>query len=193
MKTKIIITIAVIVVIVIAIIRFSSPEDTWICQDGAWVKHGEPTAPQPTSSCMVVEENSSDEVITDTTDTTPPGTDTNPPVPTTFDYKDLVKLKTPLPNSYLSSPLIVKGEARGNWFFEASFPVILVNWDGLIIAEGLAQAQGDWMTEDFVPFKAVLTFEKPDYKDNGALILKKDNPSGLPQHDDALEIPIFFK
>ena len=26
----------------------------------------------------------------------------------------------------------------------------------------------------------------------GSLILKKDNPSGMPEHDDALEIPIFF-
>ena len=87
----------------------------------------------------------------------------------------------------------MKGEARGTWNFEASFPVVLTNWDGLIIAEGIAQAQSDWMTEDFVPFIATLNFEKPSYGKNGFLILKKDNPSGLSQNDESLEIPVNFK
>jgi len=44
-----------------------------------------------------------------------------------------------------------------------------------------------------VPFTATLTFTKPPYENSGTLILKKDNPSGLPQNDAALEIPIVFK
>src|SRR6185436_520379 len=52
----------------------------------------------------------------------------------------------------VSSPLTVTGEARGNWYFEASFPAVLVDWDGKIIAQLPAQAQGDWMTQEFVPF-----------------------------------------
>ena len=80
------------------------------------------------------------------------------------------------------------------WFFEASFPVVLTNWDGLIIAEGIATAQGEWMTTEFVPFEATLKFivDKNAYSNRGFLILRKDNPSGLPEHDDALEIPIMF-
>lgn len=96
------------------------------------------------------------------------------------------------------SPLEIKGYARGNWFFEADFPIILTDWDGKIIAEGIAQANGEWMTTDFVPFKANLDFTSP-YKEgdrafmrNGSLILRKDNPSGLPENDDALEIGILF-
>ena len=106
---------------------------------------------------------------------------------------DLIQLSTPLPNEEVSSPLVIKGQARGNWFFEASFPVVLVNWDGLIIAEGYATAQDDWMTEEFVPFEATLEFIKPDYSNRGALILQKDNPSGLPENDNALEVPILFE
>lgn len=109
------------------------------------------------------------------------------------DQNQSIRLSYPVTNnSKISSPLVVTGEARGNWFFEASFPVVLTNWDGLIIAEGIAKADGDWMTTDFVPFKATLSFSRPDYGDNGFLILKKDNPSGLSQFDDALEIPIIF-
>ncbi len=103
-----------------------------------------------------------------------------------------IHLFTPLANTVISSPLVVKGEARGNWFFEASFQVFLTDWDGLIIAEGIATAEGEWMTTDFVPFTATLNFIKPSYGATGSLILKKDNPSGLPQYDDALEITVKF-
>lgn len=98
----------------------------------------------------------------------------------------------------ITSPLVVEGEARGTWYFEATFPVILVDWHGLIIAEGYAQADGSWMTEDFVPFTAELNFDSPyqtgdpDYMQNGTLILQKANPSGLPENDAAVEIPIQF-
>lgn len=118
----------------------------------------------------------------------------------TIEKADLIRLEFPRPNQIISSPLSIKGEARGNWFFEASFPVVLVNWDGLIIAQGIATAKSDpdandgagWMTTNFVPFEATLKFtaDKNAYSNRGSLILRKDNPSGLPEHDDVLEIPV---
>lgn len=109
------------------------------------------------------------------------------------DVSDMIVLGAPTANASITSPLTITGEARGGWYFEATFPVILTNWDGLIIAEGYAEAEGDWMTEEFVPFSATLTFEKPDFGENGFLILQKANASGLPEHDAALEIPINFE
>ncbi len=109
------------------------------------------------------------------------------------DWQDKIKLTFPLPGEIISSPLVIKGEARGTWFFEASFPVSLVDWDGKIIAEGPAIADGEWMTTNYVPFTLTLNFTKPSYSDKGALILKRDNPSGLPEHDAAVEVPIKFK
>lgn len=105
---------------------------------------------------------------------------------------DLIRLAQPTANGTVESPLTIQGEARGYWFFEATFPIVLTDLDGLIIAEGYAQAQGDWMTESFVPFAAVIDFETPAYGERGSLILHKANASGLPEHDDALEIPIRF-
>lgn len=105
---------------------------------------------------------------------------------------NLIRVDSPKREEHISSPLTIEGEARGYWFFEATFPVILTNWDGLIIAEGYAEAQDEWMTEEFVPFTAELTFEKPEYGERGFLILQKANASGLPEHDDALEVPIYF-
>jgi uncharacterized membrane protein len=100
---------------------------------------------------------------------------------------------SPTADSVITSPLTITGEAPGFWYFEATFPVVLVNWDGLIIAEGYATAQGEWMTENYVPFIATLEFIKPEYGDTGALILQRDNPSGLPENDDAIEFQILFE
>lgn len=106
---------------------------------------------------------------------------------------DLIRIDSPRPNQKIESPLNISGEAKGTWFFEGDFPVVLTDLDGKIIAEGFVTAQGEWMTEDFVPFQGVLEFEIPDFGDIGTLILRKDNPSGLPEHDDALEVPVDFK
>ena len=110
----------------------------------------------------------------------------------TQEENPLIRLDSPHAGETIQNPLFIKGEARGNWFFEATFPIVLTNWDGLIIAQSYATADGEWMTENFVPFYATLEFEKPDYGGKGFLILQKSNPSGLPEHDDALEIPIKF-
>lgn len=113
-------------------------------------------------------------------------------------HADLIVVESPVSGATISAPLMVTGKARGQWYFEASFPVSLVNWDGLIIAEGIATAEGDWMTTEFVPFTATLNFvnpytsDQPDFMSRATLILQKDNPSGLPEHDDALEIPYTF-
>lgn len=117
------------------------------------------------------------------------------------DDQDRIRVTYPLEGDSISSPLVVKGEARGQWYFEASFPVTVVNWDGLIIGEGYAEAQGGWMTTDYVPFIGTIEYTRPDCVDmktaewckRGAVILQKDNPSGLPEHDAAVEIPITFE
>lgn len=111
--------------------------------------------------------------------------------------EDLIRNVSVQAGDSITSPLIITGEARGTWFFEASFPVTIVDWDGKIIAQVPAQANGEWMTEDFVPFTATLEFNTPAGPggpiNRGAIILKNDNPSGLPERDRALEIPVVFK
>lgn len=106
--------------------------------------------------------------------------------------ENLIRLISPQSNEVVVSPPLVEGEARGNWFFEASFPIKLLDENDQQIALGIAQAQNEWMTENFVPFKTTLTFTRPTTP-KGWLVLTKDNPSGLPEHDDELRIPIRFE
>ena len=102
---------------------------------------------------------------------------------------DLIRIDTPRPNATIQSPLLITGEARGFWFFEADFPVQLLDEDGNNIATAIAQAQGEWMTEDFVRFEATLEFDVTGPK-KGTLVLVKDNPSDLRELDDALIVPV---
>lgn len=105
----------------------------------------------------------------------------------------LIILKSPLPGAIISSPLTIKGQARGTWFFEGDFPIILEDGQGKNIAVSYATAKGEWMTTDFVGFEGLIQFKNQLSGQRGTLILKKDNPTGLVKFDDALEIPVKFK
>jgi hypothetical protein len=105
---------------------------------------------------------------------------------------DLIRIATPRPNAVIASPLTVSGMARGSWFFEASFPVKLFDGNGELLSQGIAQAQSDWMTKEFVPFEATLIFAVPPTS-MGTFVLLKDNPSGLPENEDELHVPVRFR
>ncbi|MFZ2310017.1 MAG: Gmad2 immunoglobulin-like domain-containing protein [Patescibacteria group bacterium] len=99
-------------------------------------------------------------------------------------------ITSPQPLEIVSSPLVVSGQAKGSWFFEASLPVKLIDEAGNVIAVAPAQAESDWMTTEFVPFKALLEFTGTS--STGYLIVAKDNPSGLAEFDDSISIPLRF-
>ena len=136
---------------------------------------------------------------------TPPGQSVVPPVapvapvaekpappPADTSHQDKIRVTSPQAGEAVTSPLVVTGEARGPWYFEASFPVKLLDADGKVLAAEPAQAQGDWMTDQFVPFRVSLTFQVPPAATAGTLVLEKDNPSGLPQNADEIRLPITF-
>lgn len=100
-----------------------------------------------------------------------------------------ITVASPREGETVKSPLVVEGRARGTWYFEASFPVRLLDADGSELAAVPAQAQGEWMTQSFVPFRATLTFTVSAAQ-SGTLVLLKDNPSGEPSRDASLRIPV---
>ena len=105
--------------------------------------------------------------------------------------EDLIQIEAPMANTVIVSPLIIKGKARGFWFFEADFPIKLFDENNNLIATAIAQAKEDWMTEDFISFEVELKFENPG-TEKGTLVLEKDNPSGLPENADELRVPVLF-
>jgi len=50
-STKIMIGVLITLAIIIIGARIITPEDTWICSDGEWIKHGNPSSEMPTTIC----------------------------------------------------------------------------------------------------------------------------------------------
>lgn len=86
----------------------------------------------------------------------------------------------------------IKGEVSGNWFFEGSFPVRVLNIQGEVISSLFAEAKSDWMTEDQVPFSVIIDFP---LEEEGAFVLQfeKSNPSGLDDNSDSALVSISVK
>jgi hypothetical protein len=103
-----------------------------------------------------------------------------------------VVIDTPTTGQVVSSPLTVSGKAKGTCFFEANLPITLKDTNGTTLAQVGAQAQGEWMTEDYVNFSAVLQFGQPQ-TEYGVLLIEKDNPSGLPEFDASFAVPVRFR
>lgn len=164
MQKKSIIIIIVLVVLVAGWAFLRGSEDRWICQDGEWIKHGYPSAEKPTEQCGEAV------IIPD---------------------EPAIIVETPQPNDVVASPLEIKGRARGTWYFEGDFPVKLLDENDKEIAVFFATAIGEWMTEEFVDFECVIEFENTT-STTGTLVLEKDNPSGLPEFEEELIIPIQF-
>ena len=52
MKNKL--TVIIIIILLAIGLRIIRGEDDWICQNGQWIKHGNPSAEMPTSGCGTV-------------------------------------------------------------------------------------------------------------------------------------------
>ncbi len=102
---------------------------------------------------------------------------------------DLIVVDLPFPGAVTGKSFEVRGKARGTWYFEASFPVEVLDKDGNRLVALPAQAQGDWMTTEFVPFRVTVTVPE-SYIGKATLILHKDNPSGLAEHEASVSMPI---
>lgn len=115
--------------------------------------------------------------------------------PATEGEQTLIEVSRPEAGETVGNPIELTGEARGNWFFEASAPVVVTDWDGRIIGESFITAEGEWMTEEFVPFSGTVEYELPadSYSATGTVIFQKANPSGLPEHDAAREVRVILE
>ncbi len=105
---------------------------------------------------------------------------------------DRIVVESPAPGAVVSSPLRVRGHARGTWFFEGDFPLLLQDATGKTLARKYATATGEWMTREFVPFEGTLEFDPPP-GGRGTLILRKNNPTDDPSRDDRVELPVLFR
>ena len=103
-----------------------------------------------------------------------------------------ITVEIPAPGAVIESPLTIRGRARGTWFFEGDFPILLKDTDGDVIARSYVTAAKESMTTDFVDFSGSLSFTRPKPGSPGTLVFMKDNPSDRAELDDSTAIPVFF-
>ncbi|QQG38323.1 MAG: hypothetical protein HYS26_02110 [Candidatus Kaiserbacteria bacterium] len=113
------------------------------------------------------------------------------PVQGTAFVSENVRVDAPRMGETVASTIEVRGQARGNWYFEASFPLEVRDPSGKRVGEGYAMTSEEWMTTNFVSFEG--TVVATDYRGPATLVLHKDNPSGLPENDDSVEFSIVIK
>lgn len=157
---------AVILMVVFGL-RLLGGEDTWICQGGEWVKHGNPSAPKPTELCGA-KEKIKEEV-------------------------QGINIASPKSNETVSSPLKITGQVNGDgWIaFEGQAGLVkLQDSDGKEVASGILKSTTDWMTLP-VDFEANLEFERPE-TETGWLVFSNENPSGLPEKNKEFRSAVKF-
>jgi len=130
--------------------------------------------------------------VTETPDTTTTTTPEAPKVTYINASADRIVVDSPKPGEAVGTTFSVIGKARGTWYFEASFPLRVLSAQGSLLKEMPVQADGEWMTTEFVPFSETVTLP-PGVKGAATLVLHKDNPSGLPENDASVSIPIFIQ
>lgn len=108
------------------------------------------------------------------------------------DAKDLIVIETPKPYQKVQNPIYIKGKAKGNFFFEATFPVRIEDENGNIVKNSYIMTKENWMSEDFVSFETKLYIDELKIK-RGFIIFEKANPSGLKENKFEIKIPVYFE
>jgi hypothetical protein len=181
--------ILLIVFLSAVLLRIFSSEDSWVCVGGAWQKHGNPNTEAPSSGCSVADEPIEKFILEGVVENQASSTANlqNEDSQKEIEKNDIVSVEN---NELINSPFVLKGSAPGYWFFEGSLPVELQDSDNNVIVTTFASALSDWMTTDLVDFKALLEFETT--ASSGYVVIKKDNPSGLPENDKSIIFPVKF-
>jgi hypothetical protein len=123
------------------------------------------------------------------TPTTPPSADGS--LTTKKGATDRIRVHVPSAGASVGRPMLIAGESRG-WYFEGSFPVFVLNQNGVKIGSGIAEADGNWMTDDWVPFTGEIDYAPQPAGSKGTIVFQKDNPSDQRELDDSAELQITF-
>ena len=118
--------------------------------------------------------------------TTPQSTCANPMVL----GQDIAELSITRGQKIVSGVLLT-GKIKGGFCFEAVCPIKIVSDQGDAIFSGVINLQGDWMTDELVPFQVSLMFDNSVAQaQQGKIIIGNDNPSGLAENERCYEIPV---
>lgn len=162
-KKDIIILSTLIFLLLVFFVFLRKDEDTWICKNGEWIKHGNPSAPVPSAECK--NDNQENQIL----------------ILNNFKEGDV-----------LNNGDIISGKIRDGFFFEGTFPIIIEDINGYGLGSSFATSKTDWMTSDYVDFVTEpINFDKKN-NSKGYIIFRKDNPSALPENNMDIRLKVKF-
>ncbi len=103
-----------------------------------------------------------------------------------------VSIAAPVQEAFVQSPVVITGRAVGNWFFEGVFLAQITDAKGGVLGQGQMKAKTDWTVASLVDFSGTVTFNKSTTP-TGFIVLRNDNPSGLPENAKVFTWPVQFK
>ncbi len=96
------------------------------------------------------------------------------------------------PDTIVHGILSYRGTIKGGYFFEANILVSVLDANKKLLKAGNGIAKSEWMTSGPVDFEGNIDFtvlpKGPAY-----IEIHNDNPSGLPEHDKSILIPIVIE
>ncbi|HPN96495.1 MAG TPA: Gmad2 immunoglobulin-like domain-containing protein [Candidatus Moranbacteria bacterium] len=144
----------------------------WVCDNGQWIKQGNPQAPMPNASCGEIKENGIDENKKETMED---------------ETQDNIRVSSPVPNEEIGLPLIIKGEAR---VFENTFSFRIKNNDGSVLLENYGTADSPDIGQ-FGPFEISVNYPKPKGKQGTVEVFEYSARDG--EEINKVSIPVVFK
>lgn len=183
MNKKIIIVVVVVVVILGVFAYFRFNEDTWLCQNGQWVKHGHPSSAAPTSGCGSAANQNVNKSAVNTT------ANNNIQTEQTWlltSESGNVKVVSPVANEAIGSPLKITGQAR---VFENQLNYRLKDGDGSILAQGNMTASS-LEAGQFGQFSVEVNYLKPKSGQGNLEVFDYSAKDG--SEADKVTIPVKF-
>ena len=124
-----------------------------------------------------------------------PVVDVNPPPEDNIILREILGNKDDLisfsifPNSKVQGVVSYQGAVKGGYFFEANILINILDANKNVLKTSNAIAMTDWMTIEPVEFEGNIDFTNLP-KGLAYIEIHNDNPSGLPENDKSVLIPI---
>ncbi|MEI8130760.1 MAG: hypothetical protein WCG55_04640 [bacterium] len=107
------------------------------------------------------------------------------------DVADLVSLSI-TPGATITDVATITGEIKGVYFFEGKAQGVLLDENKKILNSFSLDATSNWLTADAVSFTATVDTTSA-LAGPGYIRLKNDNPSGDPEKDKYIDVPIVIQ
>ena len=114
------------------------------------------------------------------------------PTPEVTGLKDDLVSFSIAPGAKVKGVMDATGVLKNAYFFEANIRVDILDTNKQTLREGFGTATTEWMTTGPVSFKTKLDFSGLA-TGPGFIAIRNDNPSGLPENDKEIFIPIVIE